>query len=404
MFYFLQGANSHGQLGLGIVNEQVEKPSNIVIESSNIKKIKQISCGGGHTLLLDYEGKLFACGWNHKLQLGTEKECHTFERVWDLGGIKFINVACGWDFSCGVTDDNFLFVWGSNNNGELGLPKDHFPEVVKPVRLQVNACAVSMGLRHSAIINSKRQVWITGCGRHGQLGLGPEIVSSDRFQWVPKVGKISHIACGQNHTTAWCSDEKALYVWGDNRHGQLLLDKEKYKKIFTPQKIDIDVKNDVKKLLSGWTNTLLWLENGTIFTWGRNNYGQLGTQDCFSGKLVQINLPGLYFKMYICTKVIFYFCEFIMCNDIPDNKPVKDIALGSEHTICLMEDNSVWAWGWNEHANTATDIEKKCIFSPTLIPLDIGANWCITQIYAGSAHNFIVAEEFETVKDNCDVK
>lgn len=296
---YFQGANSHGQLGLGIVNEQVEKPSQVVINSSLfVTGIKQIVCGGGHTLLLDAEGKLFSCGWNHKLQLGSEKECSSFERIWNLGGIVFTNIACGWDFSCGVTDDNFLFVWGSNSNGELGLPKDHFPEILKPFRLQVNACAVSMGLRHTAIINSKGEVWITGCGRHGQLGLGEDILSSDRFLQVPKLGKISHIACGQNHTTAWCSDEKALYVWGDNRHGQLLLDKEKYKKVFTAQKIDIGVKQGIKKLLSGWTNTLLWLENGTLLTWGRNNYGQLGSDKSVHGKLVHVELPGLYLMRY----------------------------------------------------------------------------------------------------------
>lgn len=80
---------------------------------------------------------------------------------------------------------------------------------------------------------------------------------------------------------------------------------------------------------------------------------------------------------------------------------MKDIALGSEHTICLMTDNTLWAWGWNEHANTATKLEDKCIYAPTLIPLDIGPNYCITQIYAGSAHNFIFAKELET-KAVCD--
>ncbi|XP_028157544.1 ultraviolet-B receptor UVR8-like [Ostrinia furnacalis] len=370
---FSWGANSHGQLGLSTVNEQVEKAHQVLIDSAlNAVEVKQVACGGGHTLLLDIEGKLFSCGWNHKLQLGTDKECSSFERVWNLGGIVFTNIACGWDFSCGVTDDNFLFVWGSNSNGELGLPKDHFPEVVKPFRLQVNACEVSMGLRHTAIINSKGEVWITGCGRHGQLGLGDELKSSDRFQQVPKLGKISHIACGQNHTTAWCSDEKALYVWGDNRHGQLLLDKEKYKKVFTAQKIDIGVKQGVKKLLSGWTNSLLWLENGTLITWGRNNYGQLGTDENICGKLVHVK--------------------------IPDGKEIKDIALGSEHTICLMTDNSLWAWGWNEHANTATKLAEPFISNPTLVDLDIDPSLCITQIYAGSAHNFIVTKQSETSK------
>jgi alpha-tubulin suppressor-like RCC1 family protein len=299
---------------LGIINEQVEKATNVLFDALTAKGIKQIACGGGHTLLIDDEGKLFSCGWNHKLQCGTEKENHAFERVWRLGGITFNNIACGWDFSCGVTDDNFLFVWGSNTNGELGLPQDHFPDIVNPVRLQVNACAVSMGLRHTAIINSKGQVWITGCGRHGQLGLGPEILSSDQFQKVPNVGIISHIACGQNHTTAWCSSEKALYVWGDNRHGQLLLNKEKYKKVFTAQKIDIDVKHEVKKLISGWTNTLLWLENGMLMTWGRNNYGQLGSNENFTGKIFQIKLPGnpiLTVAKLMCVFVIFPIIFFI---------------------------------------------------------------------------------------------
>ncbi|CAG9784224.1 unnamed protein product [Diatraea saccharalis] len=371
---FSWGANSHGQLGLGVVNEQVETASKVIIESTTTNIIKQICCGGGHTLLLDSEGKLFSCGWNHKLQSGTETETHDFQRVWKLSGITFVNIACGWDFSCGVTDDKFLFVWGSNSNGELGLPKEQFPDVVKPIRLQINACAVSMGLKHSAVINSKGEVWITGYGRHGQLGLGSEILSTDRFQIVPKVGKISHVACGQNHTTAWCSEEKALYVWGDNRHGQLLLDTVKYKKVFTPQKIDIDVKQNVKKLFSGWTNSLLWLENGELVAWGRNNYGQLGTNESLVGKIFHVKLPG--------------------------NRHVQDVAVGSEHSICLATDNTLWSWGWNEHANTGTNIEEKSVYQPTLVPLKLDSNLIISQIYAGGAQNFVVMSEKEEMHKN----
>lgn len=233
-----------------------------------------------------------------KKQLAQEKETYTFNRIWRLSGIKFTNIACGWDFSSGVTDDNFLFVWGSNSHGQLGLPKDHFPEDLYPVRLQVNACSISMGLRHTAIMNSKGEIWTTGCGRHGQLGLGKHILQSDRFQKVPKLCNVSHITCGQNHTIAWSSEEKALYVWGDNKHGQLLLSSEKYKKNFAPEKIDIDVKQEVKKLLSGWTNSLLWLKDGSLLTWGRNNHGQLGTDVPFAGKIMHVKLPGKLFKIY----------------------------------------------------------------------------------------------------------
>lgn len=400
-----QGANSHGQLSLGVVNEQVKTPSRIVFDFCNCDGVMQIACGGGHTLLLDRVGKLFSCGWNSKLQLGTEKESHTFERVWKLSGIKFTNIACGWDFSCAVTDDHFLLVWGSNGNGQLGLPIEHFTKVVKPIKLQVNACAVSMGLRHTAIVNSLGEVWVTGCGRHGQLGLGEEITASERFQKVSKVGKITHIACGQNHTVAWCTDEKALYVWGDNKHGQLLLSNEKYKKIYTPQKIDIDVKQGIKKLLSGWTNVLLWLENGSLLCWGRNNYGQLGTEQPFVGKIIKINLPGLLSLRNICSGNVYnniinmtfscikYFIHVL------DGRAVQDVALGSEHTICLATDNTLWAWGWNEHANTGTDAGEH-VLQPSQVLLDLNINDKIAQIYAGGAHNFILIENTQNI-DEC---
>lgn len=370
------GANSHGQLGLGITNEQIEKLTKVENIHLYNNKIKKITCGGGHSLLLDDDGKLYSCGWNNKLQIATDQEIYTFDRTWKLSGISFTNIACGWDFSCGVTDDNYLFVWGSNNYGQLGLPKEYFSAAMRPIRLEVKASAVSMGLRHTAIINSKGQVWTTGCGKHGQLGLGNDLLSSDRFQQVDGIGKISHICCGQNHTVAWCSEEKALYVWGDNKFGQLLLCSEKYRKLYKPNKIDIDVKQQVKKMLSGWTNILLWLENGNILAWGRNNFGQLGTENSVPvGRFVHINLPG--------------------------GRQVKDVALGSEHTICLANDNTLWAWGWNEHCNTGIQSEGS-IFKPTLVPVTMNNNEVITQIYSGSAHNFIVISDQNTTNDSKD--
>lgn len=73
---------------------------------------------------------------------------------------------------------------------------------------------------------------------------------------------------------------------------------------------------------------------------------------------------------------------------------VQDIALGSEHVLCLATDNSLWAWGWNEHYNTGMNTEDNRQL-PTLVPLETNAT--ITQIYAGGAFNFIVTEELDNV-------
>lgn len=77
---------------------------------------------------------------------------------------------------------------------------------------------------------------------------------------------------------------------------------------------------------------------------------------------------------------------------LSEQRQVKDIVLGSEHTVCLATDNTLWSWGWNEHANTGT-ASGDYVFVPTPIPFEQGLYSKITQIYAGSAHNFVVIEE-----------
>uniref|UniRef100_A0A1E1WS97 Uncharacterized protein n=1 Tax=Pectinophora gossypiella TaxID=13191 RepID=A0A1E1WS97_PECGO len=77
------------------------------------------------------------------------------------------------------------------------------------------------------------------------------------------------------------------------------------------------------------------------------------------------------------------------------DRQVKNVALGSEHTICLATDNTLWAWGWNEHANTGTD-GGDCVSFPTRVPLDIDTNTVITNIYAGGASNFIITNKDQT--------
>lgn len=78
-----------------------------------------------------------------------------------------------------------------------------------------------------------------------------------------------------------------------------------------------------------------------------------------------------------------------MVLNFSDCRQVKDVALGSEHTICLATDNTLWAWGWNEHSNTGIQSDKN-IFLPTFVPIQRSGT--ITHIFAGGAHNFIITD------------
>ena len=59
------GANSYGQLGLGYDSEQENLPKRVETTSARFVKL---TGGGGHTLAVTEDGRLFGCGWN---QVGT---------------------------------------------------------------------------------------------------------------------------------------------------------------------------------------------------------------------------------------------------------------------------------------------------------------------------------------------
>jgi len=87
--------------------------------------ITHITGGGGHTLIVNKHGQVFACGLNTKGQLGLEMDTEhlVFEKIKSLDKYHILQVACGWDSSLAVTKDGELLVWGSNAYCQLGLPK-----------------------------------------------------------------------------------------------------------------------------------------------------------------------------------------------------------------------------------------------------------------------------------------
>lgn len=100
--------------------------------------IVQATCGEAHTIVLDKWGRVFAFGWNQLGQLGVGKvsqgqEYH-IHKVSDLPPVKEVN--CGAIFSMAISVTGKVFVWGSGENGQLGLGID-IKESIIPMQLGV---------------------------------------------------------------------------------------------------------------------------------------------------------------------------------------------------------------------------------------------------------------------------
>ncbi|XP_033108204.1 probable E3 ubiquitin-protein ligase HERC3 [Anneissia japonica] len=115
------GKDLHGQCGHGTVN--IDRPKPRVIHSLSKEFIVQVSCGSGHTLALAKSGKLFAWGDNSSFQLGFNTPEHTLAvptEIACLTGLPIKQISCGGDHSLALTFSGAVFGWGYNESEQLG--------------------------------------------------------------------------------------------------------------------------------------------------------------------------------------------------------------------------------------------------------------------------------------------
>jgi len=183
------GANNYGQLGTGSKCEQEDKPIKIS-PPSNLKLGGgfQIAGGGGHTLITDNDNKrLFGAGWNNKGQLGIPNNNVDVEDFMEIDvecnkeRKRIKRITCGWDFSVLLYEDGTVFVCGSNAFGQIGLGEElkGVSTFVKNTALSdIKICDVSCGMRHTLFLEDSGNVYSTGYGKKGQLGLGESVKKS----------------------------------------------------------------------------------------------------------------------------------------------------------------------------------------------------------------------------------
>jgi len=156
---------------------ETNKPAKIKIKG----RVRAISAGGMHSLFLMHDGTVWACGYNTLRQLGTNK---VYNEIIDapvqVGGLTdIIKISAGGGFSLALKKDGSVWAWGCNANGEHGSgvinPKTEMELndlKSEPVRVSVlqNAVDVAAGGSHAMAVTEDGGVWIWGNNDEGQLG------------------------------------------------------------------------------------------------------------------------------------------------------------------------------------------------------------------------------------------
>ncbi|ELK13688.1 Putative E3 ubiquitin-protein ligase HERC3 [Pteropus alecto] len=242
------------------------------------RSVKEVACGGNHSVFLLEDGEVYTCGLNTKGQLGHEREGNKPEQIGALADQNIVHVACGESHSLALSDRGQLFSWGAGSDGQLGLMTTEdsvaVPRLIQKLNQQT-ILQVSCGNWHCLALAADGQFFTWGKNSHGQLGLGKEFPSQASPQRVRSLEGIplAQVAAGGAHSFA-LSLSGAVFAWGMNNAGQLGLSDEEDRE--SPCHVKLLRTQKVVYISCGEEHTAVLTKSGGVFTFGAGSCGQLG--------------------------------------------------------------------------------------------------------------------------------
>jgi hypothetical protein len=157
------GGNELGQLGLPSTQNFTHNPEKVADLEGPILKI---ACGYYQTLFLTNEQTVLACGLNEDGQLGVEEDSEIVDIPIPVKGFTetIVDIYCT-NFSCALSENNSLYMWGDSPNGLFTKPE-------RINGLAETVCQVALGEDLICILDINNFVYTWGRNENGQLGLG----------------------------------------------------------------------------------------------------------------------------------------------------------------------------------------------------------------------------------------
>jgi len=293
---FAWGSNAQGQIGDETTNSRyipVEVSQHFNLNQD--ERLIDIESGAGNMMALTSEGRVFSWGYNDYGQVGLGPTNSAYTEAVDITDSLNLSlneevqkISIGYHHSAILTSNGRILLWGYNNVGQLGngtiasvfMPTDHTQYL--PLRDGEVITDIELGYYHSMVLTSDNRVFVWGLNENGQLGnqsrdslLFPTDITEE-FD-LDEDDFITSLSLGGWMSSA-ISNDGQVFMWGSNGQGRLAMTAAR--DFLIPTKIldQFDLyENEVieEVILGAWSSSAL-TSYGRLFTWGRNNTFQLG--------------------------------------------------------------------------------------------------------------------------------
>ncbi|MEO3859830.1 hypothetical protein [Acrocarpospora sp. B8E8] len=275
------GNNNVGQLGDGTTQRRLSP-----VKVPGLSGVVDVAAGQDFTLAVTADGAVWAWGNNYVGQLGDGTTQRRFSPVQAILPYNVKQVSAGMDFGLALRADGTVWGWGENSIGQLGLgtwTDQPFPAQL-PTLTGVNK--VDAGYYHALARRTDGTVWGWGYNWDGQVGDGTQLSRPLPVPVFP--GNALDFSAGGLHSLAIRRDG-LMFAWGDNTHGQLGIGTTEGRLV--PNKV-YNLGLNVRVVSAGYLHSLALLADGTAWSSGDNEFGQLGTGTP-AGTLIPVQVPGL---------------------------------------------------------------------------------------------------------------
>ena len=261
-------------------------------------------------------------------------------------------VSLGGDFAVALKTDGTLWAWGGNGYGQLGISSADATRLA-PVQVGTDADWKQAQAAGSSVVAIKNDgsLWTWGLNNQGQLGIGTSTgpstcgFSSDPCASSPqRVGGLTtwaRVAAGGNHVLAIRTDG-TLWAWGVNHLGQLGIG------VSTGPDTCGSLKCATAPVQVGtatsWANawstgdsshTVALATDGTLWTWGMNHQGQLGTGSASGPEVCTFTQGPTVFNLGCSKSPI----------QVGTGSTWLQADTGQFVTVAVRSDGSLWTWG-----------------------------------------------------------
>jgi len=274
-----------------------------------------------------------------------------------------------------LAHDGKIYGWGYNGDGELGDGSVGDKLLAAPTYMDAFAgktvIAVAHGGLHSLALTSDGSAYAWGYNGTGQLGDGtandhsiPTAVDSSGVL----TGKVLVAVSGADDHSIALADDGTVYSWGRNDFGQLG-DGTNTQRLSPVAVGGVLAGKTVVAISGGHAHSLALTSNGDVYAWGYNQNGQLG-----NGSTAPSNVPVP-----------------VTMTGVLAGKTVIAIAAGGDHNVVLASDGHVYAWGRDDYGQLGDDSTAQSnvpVAVDTTGPL---GGKTIVAVAAGHSHSLALA-------------